>query len=91
MSEEHVIVIVGRFAPLAGAFGQLARKNHEAMACFHRFSMAVWTIWLIPYFCGMLTDIPAIDLSANATFGTALAITDAMRAPPYPRVDVRRE
>ena len=24
-------------------------------------SIAVWTIWLIPYFCGMLMGIPAID------------------------------
>ena len=23
----------------------------------------MWTIWLIPYFCGMLMDIPAIGLS----------------------------
>ena len=54
--EEHVIV--SGFAPLAGEFGQLARKNHEAMASFHHFSVAVWTIWLIPYLCGMVRGSP---------------------------------
>lgn len=44
------------------------------MARFHRFSAAVWTIWLIPYFCGLLMGDPAIDLSPNAAFGAAGAI-----------------
>ena len=52
----------------------LARKNREAMARFHRFSAGVWTIWLIPYFCGLLMGVPAIDLSPNAAFGAAGAI-----------------
>lgn len=30
----------------------LVRKNREAMVRFHRFSAAVWTIWLIPCFYG---------------------------------------
>lgn len=30
----------------------LVRENREAMARFHRFSAAVWMIWLIPCFCG---------------------------------------
>lgn len=53
-------------------------------------SIAVWTTWLIPYMCRMLMGIPIINLSANAAFGTALPITDAMGAPPYPREDARR-
>lgn len=53
-------------------------------------SIAVWTTWLIPYMCRMLMGIPIINLSANAAFGTALAITDAMGVPPYPREDARQ-
>ena len=53
------------------------RKNHKATARFDRFNMAVWTIWLIPCFCGMLTGIPTIDLFANAAFGAALIGGDA--------------
>lgn len=68
----------------------LARKNHEAMARFHRFSAAVWTIWLIPYFCGMLMGIPAIDLSTNAAFGAALIGAGAIGLVLYLRGDTRR-
>ena len=68
----------------------LARKNHAAMARFHRFSVAVWTIWLIPYFCGMLMGIPAIDLSANAAFGAALIGAGAIGLVLYLRGDTRR-
>lgn len=49
-------------------------QNREAMARFHRFSAEVWTIWLIPYFCGLLMGLPAIGLSPNAAFGAAGAI-----------------
>lgn len=52
----------------------LMRENREAMARFHRFSAEVWTIWLIPYFCGLLMGLPAIDLSPNAALGAAGAI-----------------
>ena len=52
----------------------LVRQNREAMARFHRFSAEVWTIWLIPYFCGLLMGLPAIGLSPNAAFGAAGAI-----------------
>lgn len=68
----------------------LARKNRAAMESFHRFSVAVWTIWLIPYFCGMLMGIPAIDLSANAAFGTALIGVGVIGLILYLRGDARR-
>ena len=60
------------------------------MARFHRFSIAVWTIWLIPYICGMLMGIPAIDLSANAAFGAALNGAGAIGLVLYLRGDARR-
>lgn len=56
----------------------LVRENREAIARFHRFSAGVWTIWLIPYFCGLLMGVPAIDLSPNAAFGAALGAAGAI-------------
>ena len=31
----------------------LLRKNEQAIRNFHKFSVAVWFIWLIPYFSPM--------------------------------------
>ena len=31
----------------------LVKKNQKQMQIFHRFSMFVWMVWLIPYFIGM--------------------------------------
>lgn len=31
----------------------LVRDNTRAAAVFHRFSLGVWAIWLVPYFTGM--------------------------------------
>lgn len=31
----------------------LIKDNNEAKERFHRFSLIVWAIWLIPYFIGM--------------------------------------
>ena len=61
------------------------RKNHKATARFDRFSVAVWTIWLVPCFCGMLTGIPMINLSANAAFGAALIGADVISLGLYLR------
>jgi len=32
----------------------LLRKDERAMIKFHRFSLVVWVIWLIPYFSGVI-------------------------------------
>lgn len=32
----------------------LIRKNEEGIKNFHRFSLAVWIIWLIPYLSGLV-------------------------------------
>lgn len=32
----------------------LARKDDAAMRSFHRFSVAVWAIWLVPFILGMM-------------------------------------
>lgn len=31
----------------------LIRQDEQAILNFHRFSVAVWTIWLVPYFSGI--------------------------------------
>ena len=61
------------------------RKNHKATARFDRFSVAVWTIWLVPYMCRMLMGIPMINLSANAAFGVALIGADMISLALYLR------
>lgn len=30
----------------------LAKKNEEQMSAFHKFSLFVWLVWLVPYFIG---------------------------------------
>lgn len=32
----------------------LYKNDEKRMKTFHKFSIAVWTIWLIPYFIGMI-------------------------------------
>ena len=66
-------------ANLTGRFAQ-TRWNASAMT-----SIAVWTIWLVPCFCGMLTGIPMINLSANAAFGVALIGADVISLALYLR------
>ena len=43
-----------------------------------------------PYFCGMLMDIPAIGLSANAAFGATLGAAGAISLALCLRRDERR-
>lgn len=35
----------------------LVRKDEKWINNFHRFSVAVWTIWLVPYFSPMLFSL----------------------------------
>jgi len=35
----------------------LARGSEQMRANFHRYSIAVWAIWLIPYFGGMIAGM----------------------------------
>jgi uncharacterized repeat protein (TIGR03987 family) len=32
----------------------LTRKEEKAIVNFHKFSIVVWLIWLIPFFSGMI-------------------------------------
>ncbi len=40
------------------AFIVLLKKGEEAIENFHKFSVAVWVIWLIPYFSPMFLTWP---------------------------------
>ncbi len=35
----------------------LIRKRPKELATFHKFSLVVWVIWLIPYFTGMTASM----------------------------------
>ncbi|AIY83274.1 putative membrane protein [Clostridium baratii str. Sullivan] len=38
----------------------LIKNNPESKAKFHKFSIVVWAIWLIPYFTGMIVGMGRI-------------------------------
>jgi uncharacterized repeat protein (TIGR03987 family) len=35
----------------------LVRKNEKAITSFHRFSVVVWAIWLVPYLTGFFVSM----------------------------------
>ena len=35
----------------------LVRKDEKAITTFHRFSVLVWAIWLVPYFSGFFVSM----------------------------------
>jgi len=35
----------------------LVRKNEKAIVNFHKFSVVVWAIWLVPYFSGVFLPL----------------------------------
>lgn len=37
----------------------ILRKNEKWMQLFHKFSLIVWIIWLIPYFSGVIVGMGA--------------------------------
>jgi uncharacterized repeat protein (TIGR03987 family) len=45
-----LIAIILMFIHAAWAFWVLKKKDEQAINNFHKFSVAVWVIWLIPYF-----------------------------------------
>lgn len=48
-----VVAIVLMFIHAAWAFFVLKRRDEKAIKNFHKFSVAVWVIWLIPYLSPM--------------------------------------
>jgi len=54
-----VIAIVLMFIHALWAFIVLRKKDEKAISNFHKFSVAVWVIWLIPYFSPMFFAMAA--------------------------------
>ena len=48
-----LIAIILMFIHALWAFIVLLRKDEKAIQNFHKFSIVVWLIWLIPYFSPM--------------------------------------
>ncbi len=46
--------IVLMFGHAVWATTVLVKKDEKAAKGFHRYSLAVWAIWLIPFFSGMI-------------------------------------
>ena len=54
-----------RSGPLSSSCrGVRSERALERERTFHRFSAAVWVVWLVPYVIGMLVGIPAIKLAS---------------------------
>ena len=51
-----------------------SRKNPTTLARFHRLSIGVWLVWLVPYICGILMGIPALTMGPNLALGIAIGI-----------------
>ncbi len=52
-----VIAILLMFIHAAWALIVLLKKDEAAIKNFHKFSVFVWAVWLIPYFSPMLFSI----------------------------------
>jgi len=52
-----VLAILLMFVHAAWASMVLIRKNESAIANFHKFSVLVWVIWLVPYFTGFFVSM----------------------------------
>jgi uncharacterized repeat protein (TIGR03987 family) len=52
-----LIAILLMFVHAVWAFWVLLKKDEKAIQNFHKFSVTVWLIWLIPYFSPMFLSI----------------------------------
>jgi uncharacterized repeat protein (TIGR03987 family) len=52
-----LVAIVLMFIHAVWASLVLARKDEKAILNFHKFSVVVWVIWLIPYFNGFIVSM----------------------------------
>lgn len=52
-----VLAILLMLVHAAWASIVLIRKDEKAIANFHKFSVLVWVIWLVPYFTGFFVSI----------------------------------
>jgi uncharacterized repeat protein (TIGR03987 family) len=54
-----VLAILLMVVHAAWATAVLLRKDERAIVNFHRFSVLVWAIWLVPYFTGFFVSMAA--------------------------------
>lgn len=52
-----VIAILLMLVHAIWATAVMVRKDEKALLNFHKFSVAVWVIWLIPYFNGFFVSM----------------------------------
>lgn len=52
-----VIAILLMFIHAGWAFVVLLKQDEKAIRNFHKFSVAVWLIWLVPYFSPMFFSL----------------------------------
>ena len=52
-----LLAIILMFIHAAWALVVLIRKDEKMLTTFHKFSLLVWLIWLIPYFSPMIFGI----------------------------------
>lgn len=68
----------------------VVKGSPAARTRFHRLSMGVWLVWLVPYVCGMLIGIPAFKLDANVALLVAIVVSCAAFLILRPRKMLRR-
>lgn len=56
----------------------LLRGDEKSREGFHKLSVGVWLIWLVPYCVGLLIGIPAVHLSDTATLAVSVLIPVAI-------------
>ena len=54
------------------------RHNKRSQEVFHKFSMFVWLVWLIPYIIGMLIGIPIIHLQSITAIAISVIVVAAV-------------
>lgn len=68
----------------------VVKGSPAARTRFHRLSLGVWLVWLVPYVCGMLIGIPAFKLDANVALVIAIAVACAAFLILRPRKMLRQ-
>ncbi|WP_058985688.1 HsmA family protein [Hugonella massiliensis] len=69
------IALVLMLAHALWATVAVIRRNPASLARFHRFSVAVWLFWLVPYVCGMLMGVPALHMTTGGALATAATVS----------------
>ena len=63
MAISGTLAIILMAVHLVVAIAVLVRKRENELRHFHRFSIVVWSIWLIPYIAGLLGGAVAPNLT----------------------------